>query len=181
MRRASAAMRIADAAQHVAQLDRHGKLEWLQRRKELGNAYFSRRRFREAADMYVEALLGLDLGGRAEDRQRVVQERQVPVTLNLAACFVELRQWDKVLPLCKEVRPLGGHRRRLPRLSPTAPRRCSLSTPPTPRRTIGVVSRSCTSAAATSSGAAAASVVATRGHAWHTGRAAAAAGKLWSS
>ena len=72
-------------------MPRADKLAWCAARKAAGNALFGEKRYAEACDTYVEALVGLDFGATAEERRHVVRRLQVPITNNLALCHVKMR------------------------------------------------------------------------------------------
>jgi len=64
------------------------KFEWAMAKRARGNELFAQRKFVEAGDVYVQALLGLDFQGTPEQSERSRTQIQVPVCNNLAAIKV---------------------------------------------------------------------------------------------
>ncbi|GLD94922.1 hypothetical protein PINS_up003547 [Pythium insidiosum] len=95
--------KVKHSAQQVAQLSaRLDKLAWTQDLRSRGNDAFRAHRYSEAAELYVQALAGLDFGATLEERRACQRDVQVPITCNLAACLLMQDQWDKARRVCDQ-------------------------------------------------------------------------------
>lgn len=104
------------AAQEVATLQKFGGdvKEWVDDVRRRGNELFHAAKYGEAADVYVQALTGLDFGEKPAQRRECEQQAQIPLTCNLVACLLMLEHWDKARQVCEMVlRVDAGHVRAL--------------------------------------------------------------------
>lgn len=102
MTQADHEMRMGQLARYLSVLTPEEKLEWALQRKTEGNELFAAGDAAAAVLRYLDATVGLDFGSTPEQSAAAKSLIQVPVLTNLAACYVSLRQWDKVVRLCNE-------------------------------------------------------------------------------
>lgn len=100
MTRASAQKRIGACAEHVKDMSRREKLEWALELKDRANEFYSVSKFEEAAKLYNDCLVAIDLEGCEEDVQEVKRKLQLPVCTNLAACMIEMGQYLPCVEVC---------------------------------------------------------------------------------
>lgn len=103
-------MNVRAAAEQVAKLAPQARVEWMVRMRALGNEYFKRRRYSEAVDMYIQALVGLDLNDPdPEKRRAMARDHQVPLLLNMATALLKHGKADRAMAIAAEVctRALG--------------------------------------------------------------------------
>jgi tetratricopeptide (TPR) repeat protein len=94
----------AAAAQHaMKEMTYSERKEWLIEKKEEGNQYFQMKKYEKACEMYMQAISGLTTGDTEQEKEDAIQNIQVPLVNNLAACYVELGKFDKVAALSNEV------------------------------------------------------------------------------
>ena len=70
-------------------------MKWVKEKKEKGNELYRQGRFEAACQIYLEACVGLEL-----KRKDIQQEYQLPLTCNMAACLMAMKQWSKVIDVC---------------------------------------------------------------------------------
>jgi len=100
MARASTQKRLGACAEHVKDKSRKEKLEWAVGLKETANEFYERRQFKEAAELYNDCLVALDLEGTPEEVQECKSKLQLPVCTNLAACMIELGKLELSIDMC---------------------------------------------------------------------------------
>ncbi|KAF0690196.1 Aste57867_18387 [Aphanomyces stellatus] len=89
--------KIKSSTERVSLMDRAEKREWIAHHRAKGNDLFKDGRYKEASDVYLEALAGLELDGL--DRDQVQREIQNPITCNIVACMLKLEQWEKAVKM----------------------------------------------------------------------------------
>lgn len=92
--------RLGGLAEAIKDMNRQEKLDWALQVKELGNAKYVERQFDEAAKLYNDCLVALDLEGTEQECERTRQELQLPVCTNLAACMIESGQYRRCEEIC---------------------------------------------------------------------------------
>lgn len=98
--KADAQKRLGACAEHVKDFTRTEKLEWAVNLKDRGNESYFANRFDEAAKLYNDCLVALDLDGTPEEIREVQEKLQLPVCTNLAACMVEMGHNSGVINIC---------------------------------------------------------------------------------
>ena len=102
------AQRMGTVAGGLKGLSRAEKMQWALDVKDQANEFYRERRFKEAATAYQDCLLGLDFGSNEEQANESKMKLQLPIVLNLAACFLEQGayfQAAEVSKLATEVDP----------------------------------------------------------------------------
>jgi len=94
--------RIATTAQLLKNLNGDEKLQWALQTKEEGNQLFQKKDFAAAIEKYMETLSAADFGSSLNETLETngrgnVDVLIIPILCNLAACCVELEQWQKVI------------------------------------------------------------------------------------
>jgi hypothetical protein len=65
------------------------RYEWMNHRKLKGNRYFKQRKFVEAQEIYLEAMLGITKTGHSKEKlQRMEREMSIPILTNIAQCLI---------------------------------------------------------------------------------------------
>jgi tetratricopeptide (TPR) repeat protein len=73
-------------------------------RKTDGNAYFSAKRFNQAVRKYQRGLDFIDSKYDAsEEEKKQAEELEKTLTLNMAQCYINLREWKKAIESCNKV------------------------------------------------------------------------------
>eukprot|EP00744_Colponema_vietnamica_P022197 GILI01031854.1.p1 GENE.GILI01031854.1~~GILI01031854.1.p1 ORF type:complete len:267 (-),score=64.43 GILI01031854.1:25-825(-) len=78
------------------------KKEWGLRKKDQGNKLYREKKFQEAADIYLQALMSMDVEASAEEKNVYQQEVQIPCLNNIAACMTEMSEWAKCVSICQQ-------------------------------------------------------------------------------
>eukprot|EP00928_Gymnodinium_smaydae_P003825 TRINITY_DN1134_c1_g2_i1.p1 TRINITY_DN1134_c1_g2~~TRINITY_DN1134_c1_g2_i1.p1 ORF type:complete len:374 (+),score=100.36 TRINITY_DN1134_c1_g2_i1:111-1124(+) len=121
MTRASAQKRLGACAEHVKSMSQKDKLAWGIDLKEKANAFYAASTFDEAAKLYNDCLVAIDLSGTEEENREVVSKLQLPVCTNLAACMIEMGHYQRCIEICDialsadEGNPKAAYRRGLAR------------------------------------------------------------------
>jgi tetratricopeptide (TPR) repeat protein len=94
--------KVKHAAQQVMAIKHRGgdQDQWVADKRQCGNDAFREGYFQQAAELYVEALAGLDLGKTPEQRRACELQSQVPLTCNLVSCLLMMEQWEKAKQVC---------------------------------------------------------------------------------
>lgn len=98
--RAAAQKRIGACADYVKDMARSDKLQWALELKEQANEFYSASDFEEAARLYNDCLVALDLDGTEEENSEVANKLQLPVCTNLAACMIEMGRYARCVEIC---------------------------------------------------------------------------------
>lgn len=98
--RASTQKRLGACADHVKGMARNDKLKWALDLKEVANRDFADSKFEEAARLYNDCLVALDLDGTESENEEVRTKLQLPVSANLAACLIELGKYEQCIEMC---------------------------------------------------------------------------------
>lgn len=100
MTRASAQKRLGACADHVQNMNRQEKLDWALEMKDQANALYTSSKFDDAAKLYNDCLVALDLEGSEEEKAEVATRLQLPVCTNLAACMIEMGRYGRCIEIC---------------------------------------------------------------------------------
>jgi len=76
------------------------KFEWVHQKKLKGNRFFNRKKFDDAIQIYLEALMGLDFTCPEENKKRMQCELQIPCLLNMAICMMEKKDYNRAVLFC---------------------------------------------------------------------------------
>eukprot|EP00742_Colponemidia_sp_Colp-10_P014602 GILJ01016604.1.p1 GENE.GILJ01016604.1~~GILJ01016604.1.p1 ORF type:complete len:243 (+),score=40.77 GILJ01016604.1:30-731(+) len=95
--------RMGQVAQRLKGLSWEQKLQWGLERKAASNKLYSAGQWQQAADGYLEALMGLDMSGDATQQSQMNTEIKIPCLLNIAMCMLKQQQWSKAIDLCDKV------------------------------------------------------------------------------
>lgn len=98
--RASAQKRLGACAEHVRHMSRVEKLRWAIDLKDKANEFYAANNFEEAARLYSDCLVALDLDGSEEEVREVAVKLQLPVCTNLAACMIESGKYARCVEIC---------------------------------------------------------------------------------
>lgn len=101
MARAAAQKRLGACADHVKGMTRESKLAWALDVKDKANELYAALKFDEAAKLYNDCLVAMDLEGTEEQTAEVAQKLQLPVCTNLAACMIELGHYCRCIEICR--------------------------------------------------------------------------------
>jgi len=101
MSRAQSQKRLGACAEHVKGMSRQDKLAWAVDLKDRANEFYAQSSFEEAARLYNDCLVALDLDGTEEEVREVQFKLQLPICTNLAACMVEMGQYSRVAEICE--------------------------------------------------------------------------------
>ncbi|PFH31481.1 hypothetical protein BESB_029160 [Besnoitia besnoiti] len=85
------------------------KLQWGLDTKNLGNSLYQQKKYAEATKAYQDCLLALDLGSSADVQEAAQQQLQIPVVLNLAACMLATKAYERCKALCNVALDLEPH------------------------------------------------------------------------
>ncbi|KAL7691264.1 putative tetratricopeptide-like helical domain superfamily [Plasmopara halstedii] len=94
--------KIKHSAQHVAQLGKMAKAQWIATQRQAGKDAFNKGDYKLAAEAYIKALTALDFGSTTAEKVACQQDLQIPLTCNLAACMLMTEQWDKARLMCDQ-------------------------------------------------------------------------------
>eukprot|EP00930_Biecheleria_cincta_P007139 TRINITY_DN108293_c0_g1_i2.p1 TRINITY_DN108293_c0_g1~~TRINITY_DN108293_c0_g1_i2.p1 ORF type:complete len:312 (-),score=63.53 TRINITY_DN108293_c0_g1_i2:25-960(-) len=108
MSRASTQKRLGACADHVKGMSRKDKLKWALDLKDVANKDFADCKFEEAARLYNDCLVALDLDGTESENEEVKNKLQLPVSTNLAACLVELGKYEGCIEMCNLALSVDG-------------------------------------------------------------------------
>jgi len=100
MTRASAQKRLGACAEHVKDMSWQRKLGWALDLKDRANEFYTASSFEEAARLYNDCLVALDLEGTEEQVEEVKTKLQLPVCTNLGACMLEMGQNARCVEIC---------------------------------------------------------------------------------
>lgn len=100
MARAEAQKRMGACAEYVKDMSREEKLQWALEVKAEANQLYQANKFHEAAKMYNDCLVAMDLEGTAEQNAEVATKLQLPVCTNLAACMIETGSYRRCIEIC---------------------------------------------------------------------------------
>lgn len=100
MSRAGTQKRLGACAEHVKNMDRDEKLRWAIGLKDEANKFYSNQNFEEAARLYTDCLVALDLEGDDTSKREVQEKLQLPVCTNLAACTIEMGKYERCIEIC---------------------------------------------------------------------------------
>eukprot|EP00931_Biecheleriopsis_adriatica_P070927 TRINITY_DN44765_c0_g1_i1.p1 TRINITY_DN44765_c0_g1~~TRINITY_DN44765_c0_g1_i1.p1 ORF type:complete len:343 (+),score=80.85 TRINITY_DN44765_c0_g1_i1:43-1029(+) len=100
MSRASTQKRIGACAEHVKEMSWEDKLKWALDLKDKANELYSASNFEDAARLYNDCLVALDLDGSPEKVHEVKTKLQLPVCTNLAACLIEMGKYETCVEMC---------------------------------------------------------------------------------
>jgi len=100
MTRASAQKRMGACAEHVKGMSRKQRLDWAIDLKARANEFYTASSFDEAARLYNDCLVAMDLDGPEDQVREVRSKLQLPVCTNLAACMIEMGQYISCLEIC---------------------------------------------------------------------------------
>lgn len=99
-------LELQEAVKHAAEAlhgkTRHEKLEWSKTMREKGNELYRNHKYLKACDVYVISLSGLDFGSTDEERSEAISTIQMPVLSNMAACWMVLTDWNRVITICTQ-------------------------------------------------------------------------------
>ncbi|DBA02885.1 TPA: LOW QUALITY PROTEIN: hypothetical protein N0F65_005912, partial [Lagenidium giganteum] len=87
--------KIKHSAMQTAALNRNERSEWMNAKREQGNEAFRRGEYAQAADIYIEALAGIEFGKSESEKREVKMQVQLPLTCNLVSCMLMMKQWYK--------------------------------------------------------------------------------------
>jgi tetratricopeptide (TPR) repeat protein len=102
---------IATTASLISRLSTAEKLEWAIETKDEGNDLYQRNEYLAAMEKYVECLTASDFGQKpseeevalkSHDKSNNIDELVLPVLCNLAACCIQLQQWQKGVLFCDQ-------------------------------------------------------------------------------
>merc|ERR1719203_1072907 len=110
MTRASAQKRLGSCAEHVKDMSWQRKLDWALDLKDRANEFYAKSNFDEAAKLYNDCLVALDLDGTEAESKDVAHKLQLPVCTNLAACMVEMGQNARCVEICDMALAVDAHR-----------------------------------------------------------------------
>ena len=94
------AQRMGTVAEGLKGLSRAEKMQWALALKDQANDYYRQRNFKAAATAYQDCLLGLDFGSSEDQARESKMKLQLPIVLNLAACFLEQGLNFQVVEVC---------------------------------------------------------------------------------
>ncbi|KAJ3109462.1 hypothetical protein HDU96_007226 [Phlyctochytrium bullatum] len=78
--------------------------------KEMGNLYFKDGKVRSAAKKYEKAVKNFQYENNlSSDEKKKVNAMKLPCHLNLAACFLKVQQYDKVIEECNKALAISSH------------------------------------------------------------------------
>lgn len=100
MSRAATQKRLGACAEHVKNMKRDEKLRWAIELKDQANQFYNNMNFEEAARLYNDCLVALDLDGAPEENREVQLKLQLPVCTNLAACTIEMGRYQQCIEIC---------------------------------------------------------------------------------
>mmetsp|Transcript_51676 Transcript_51676/g.82110 ORF Transcript_51676/g.82110 Transcript_51676/m.82110 type:complete len:311 (+) Transcript_51676:108-1040(+) len=100
MSRAATQKRLGACAEHVKNMNRDEKLRWAIELKDQANQFYNNQNFEEAARLYNDCLVALDLDGDPEENREVQLKLQLPVCTNLAACTIEMARYQQCIEIC---------------------------------------------------------------------------------
>jgi len=100
MSRASTQKRLGACAEHVKDMKRDEKLRWAIELKDQANQFYNNQNFEEAARLYNDCLVALDLDGDPDENREVQLKLQLPVCTNLAACTIEMGRYQNCIEIC---------------------------------------------------------------------------------
>lgn len=98
--RAQTQRRLGACAEHVKDMSRAQKLEWAISLKTAGNTFYFDCKFEEAARLYNDCLVALDLDGDPDEVAEAKNKLQLPVCTNLAACMIEIGNYRRCIDIC---------------------------------------------------------------------------------
>ena len=90
-------------------MDRREKLRFGLGLKDQANELYHAGGFAEAAKLYGDCLVALDLGGIPEERLEVQTKLQLPVCTNLAACMIEMANYLRCIEICNVALSVDAH------------------------------------------------------------------------
>jgi hypothetical protein len=93
---------MADLGKELLTLSWEEKYEWVNIMKLKGNRFFSAKEYNKAIEVYLEALIGLDLSDKSRIG-KVKEELQMPILINIATCYYMLAEHHKGLAICNKV------------------------------------------------------------------------------
>mmetsp|Transcript_31050 Transcript_31050/g.68651 ORF Transcript_31050/g.68651 Transcript_31050/m.68651 type:complete len:314 (+) Transcript_31050:46-987(+) len=108
MQRAAAQKRLGAVAEHVKTMTRSQKLDWAIDLKRKANEEYSACHFEDAAKLYNDCLCALDLDGTDQERREVEVRLQLPACTNLAACMIEMGQYESCIEICEIALAVDG-------------------------------------------------------------------------
>lgn len=100
MSRAATQKRLGACAEHVKHLSRKEKMHWALDLKDQANRLYADSNFEEAAQLYNDCLVALDLEGTEEENAEVATKLQLPICTNLAACLIEMGKHVECIDMC---------------------------------------------------------------------------------
>lgn len=100
MTKAAAQKRLGACADHVKDMPREDKLAWALEVKNRANSLYLANSFQDAAKLYNDCLVALDLDGTDAENREVQEKLQLPVCTNLAACMIEMNQCHRCIEIC---------------------------------------------------------------------------------
>lgn len=100
MSRAQTQRRLGACVEHVKDMTRAQKLEWAISLKDAGNTFYFECKFEEAARLYNDCLVALDLDGDPDEVAEARTKLQLPVCTNLAACMIEVGNYRRCIDIC---------------------------------------------------------------------------------
>lgn len=99
---------VASTAGLLKKLPPHERLAWAIETKDEANVFYKERKFKEAMGKYVECLAATDFGTKNEgDNEETsaggnVEVLVIPVLCNLAACCIEVEEWNKAVSFSEQ-------------------------------------------------------------------------------
>lgn len=92
--------RIGACADYVKTMSRVEKFKWAIDLKDQANELYASNNFEEAARLYNDCLVALDLDGSEEESAEVRAKLQLPICTNLAACMIEMGSYSRCVEIC---------------------------------------------------------------------------------
>lgn len=83
----------------IKNLSRQERKAWSLKKKEQGTILYTAKKFSEAVGVYHDGLIGLVLSDNEAHNIDMRREVQLPLLYNIAACFIEMNIWLRVIEL----------------------------------------------------------------------------------
>ena len=88
----------------LKELSPEDKCEYVNVKKFHANQLCKQKEWAKAMDLYLEAMLGIDIKETDEDRLKTINfEQKYPILLNLVTCNYQLKNYKVALELCDKI------------------------------------------------------------------------------
>ncbi|KAL4438611.1 hypothetical protein ABPG74_015509 [Tetrahymena malaccensis] len=93
--------RMVQVAKMIKDLSWEERFEWIHQQKIKGNRFFKKGQYKEAADVYVQGLMGVEF--KISDpaiQSRMEQENILPLLTNVATTLIKLKKYENASEIC---------------------------------------------------------------------------------